>query len=182
MGSQSWTRLVTGQWQCGLGSPPAGSTFGVAPGPTTCFKMVGERTSGGYFEFILSQVFYRGENEGSEGLSFLPNATQLVSIELDSDTSCLLYLEACSPPSSPASYCPVLWQPLVMGWGGRTEQLWLCHPSPSLAEAGPLPPDVLPANFAGGWDSKAEFSQFLGDLRFLSWWTSVGGLCQQRSV
>ena len=81
--------------------------------------MVGERTSGGYFEFILSQVFYRGENEGSEGLSFLPNATQLVSIELDSDMPCLLYSEACSLSSSPASYCPVLWQPLVMGGQNR---------------------------------------------------------------
>ena len=163
MGSQSWTRLVTGQRQCGLGSPPAGSTFGVAPGPTTCFQMVGERTSGGYFEFILSQVFYRGENEGSEGLSFLPNATQLVSIELDSDTSCLLYLEACSPPSSPASYCPVLWQPLVIAGGAEQSSsgfairllLWLrlgpspqtCSP-PTLQVAG-----ILRQNSPSSWET-----------------------------
>ena len=74
--------------------------------------------------------------------------------------------------------CGSLW-----GRGYRTEQLWLCNPSPSLAEAGPLPLDVLPTNnFAGGWGSKTEFSQFLGDLRFLCRWTSVGGLCQQSYV
>ena len=44
MGSQSWTRLLTRQQQHGLGSPPLGSTFRVAPRPTTFSKTVGERT------------------------------------------------------------------------------------------------------------------------------------------